>query len=152
MVAIHWFVFPVHRFIWPLSLQCLYCKHAVRKIYPSKRNNIPMQELLRSLLECYSSLGQAYDPSLNQSICGDICVALWTLESLEIWYIWSPNISLFIIYRHRHFFFQHYWSNFPFHFVHIKNKILLIIPFFWVGWNHTTYILHPYYFLFRWTR
>ena len=84
--------------------------------------------------------------------CGDICMLSWDLESLEIWYIWSPNILRLIPEQHRHLFCHLHWCNIPIHFVQIKNKIFLTILCLWVGCNNSTYILHPSYFLLQWLR
>ena len=66
-------------------------------VSPSQCNNSNMQELMPSHIECSSTLGHAYAPYLTKIICGNVCVALWALESLYIWYIWGPNIYLLVL-------------------------------------------------------
>ena len=121
-------------------------------VSPSQWKNDDTKELLLGLLECSSILGQYFDPYITKTIYSDICVEIWDLESLVIWYILSPNIYISIPKKHGNFFCHLQWHNFCIYFVQIKNTIFLRIIFFSVRYNHSNYISHPSYLLLQWLR
>ena len=91
-------------------------------VYPNKQKNSATQELMFSLLECCSGLGQAYATLITQIIYSDIYEELWDLYRIDMWYIWCPKIYIFITNKQRHLFCHINWRNFVFVFFISKTQ------------------------------
>ena len=90
---------------------------------PKQQRDSTMQELLCSIIDCSCILVQYYKPLLAEIICGDIYVALWDLESLNIWYIWGPSIYISIHNKKMNLFCNLHQIDFHIHLFQIKHII-----------------------------